>query len=177
MRWLSRAGLVVLCCLLMACGPSRQDGLRQWMQEQRQAGVPRARSLAAPQVFKHLPYAQGERKDPFVKHSLLALANAQAEPANPGLSRSQKSRARQPLEEFDLESMHFVGMLEKQGRYVALVRANGILHQVLLGQYIGKNLGKVWRLDESGIALRESAQDADGKWLERSAYLRFQGSN
>jgi type IV pilus assembly protein PilP len=177
MRWLSSAGLLVLCCLLMACEPSRQDGLRQWMQEQRKAGVPRARDLAAPQAFKHLPYAQGERKDPFTKHSSLALANAQAEPANSDLSPSQKSRARQPLEEFALESMHFVGMLEKQGRYVALVRANGILHQVVPGQYIGKNLGKVWRVDESGITLRESAQDADGKWLERNAYLRLQGAN
>jgi type IV pilus assembly protein PilP len=177
MRWLSRAGLLLLCSLLMACGPSRQDGLRQWMQEQRQAGVPHGRSLAAPQVFKHLPYAQGERKDPFTKHSLLALANAQAEPINPHLSLSHKSRARQPLEDTALESMHFVGMLEKQGRYVALVRANGILHQVLLGQYIGKNLGKVWRLDESGIELREVAQDADGRWLERNAYLRLQRGN
>ncbi len=177
MRWLSRAALLVLCCLLTACGPSRQDDLRQWMQEQRQAGVPRARSLAAPQVFKHLPYAQGERKDPFTKHSLLALANAQAAPANPHLSLSHKSRTRQPLEDIALESMHFVGMLEKQGRYVALVRANGILHQVLPGQYIGKNLGKVWRVDESGIALREIAQDADGNWLERNAYLRLQGGN
>jgi type IV pilus assembly protein PilP len=147
------------------------------MQEQRQAGVPRARSLAAPQVFKHLPYAQGERKDPFTKHSLLAPANAQAAPANPHLSLSHKSRTRQPLEDIALESMHFVGMMEKQGRYVALVRANGILHQVLPGQYIGKNLGKVWRVDESGIALREIAQDADGNWLERNAYLRLQGGN
>jgi len=177
MRWLSRAALLVLCCLLTACGPSRQDDLRQWMQEQRQAGVPRARSLAAPQVFKHLPYAQGERKDPFTKHSLLAPANAQAAPANPHLSLSHKSRTRQPLEDIALESMHFVGMLEKHGRYVALVRANGILYQVLPGQYIGKNLGKVWRVDESGIALREIAQDADGNWLERNAYLRLQGGN
>ena len=177
MKWLSRAGLLVLCFLLMACGPSRQDDLHQWMQEQRQVGVPRARSLAAPQVYKHLPYAQGTRKDPFTQHSLVALANVRAEPANPYLSLSHKSRTRQPLEDIALESMHFVGMLEKQGRYVALVRANGILHQVLPGQYIGKNLGKVWRVDESGIALRESAQDADGKWLERNAYLRLQGSN
>ena len=174
MRWLSRAGLLVFCSLLMACGPSRQDGLRQWMQEQRKAGVPQARDLAAPQVFNHLPYTQSEREDPFTK---LALANAQAEPANPHLSLSHRSRARQPLEDIALESMHFVGMLENQGRYVALVRANGILYQVLPGQYIGKNLGKVWRVDESGIDLREVAQDTDGRWLERNAYLRFQGGN
>ncbi len=177
MKWLSRAGFLVLCFLLTACGPSRQDDLRQWMQEQRQAGVPLARSLAAPQVFKHLPYLKGERKDPFTKHSLLALASAQAAPVNPHISLLHKSRTRQPLEDIALESMHFVGMLEKQGRYVALVRANGVLHQVFLGQYIGKNFGKVWRVDESGIALQEVAQDAEGKWLERKTYLRLQGVN
>jgi Tfp pilus assembly protein PilP len=35
----------------------------------------------------------------------------------------------------------------------------------------------VLRVDESGIQLREIAQDAGGKWLERDIYLRIQGSN
>ena len=118
-----------------------------------------------------------DRKDPFTKQYFVALANAEADKANPDLSLSQKSRPRQPLESIPLESMNFVGMLEKQGRFVGLLRANGIVHQVVPGQYIGKNFGKVLRVDESGIQLREIAQDAGGKWLERDTYLRIQGSN
>ena len=69
--------------------------------------------------------------------------------------------------------MDYVGMLEMQGQTVGLVRVNGIVHQVVPGQYIGKNLGRVWRVDESGIALREIVQEADGRWLERDAQLRI----
>lgn len=177
MRQLPLAGLTLAVALLSACGSSRQDDLRQWMEEQRKASVPSVKKIPAPQPFKHLSYEQGDRKDPFTKQYFVALANAEAEKANPDLSLSQKSRARQPLESIPLESMNFVGMLEKQGRSVGLLRANGIVHQVVPGQYLGKNFGKVLRVDESGIQLREIAQDAGGKWLERDIYLRIQGSN
>jgi type IV pilus assembly protein PilP len=177
MRRVTYAGVFLMGALLSACGPSRQDALRDWMQEQRTASVPRVNKIPAPQPFKHLPYEQGERKDPFTKQYFLALAKAEADKANPDLSLSQKSRTRQPLESIALEAMNFVGILEKQGRTVGLVRANGTVYQVMPGQYIGKNFGKVLRVNESGIQLREIAQDAGGKWLERDAYLRLQGSS
>jgi type IV pilus assembly protein PilP len=177
MRQLALAGLVLVAALLSACGPSRQDNLGQWMEEQRKASIPSVKKIPAPQPFKHLSYEQGDRKDPFTKQYFVALANAEAEKANPDLSMSQKSRARQPLEIIPLESMNFVGTIERQGRSVGLVRANGVVHQVVAGQYMGKNFGKVLRVEESGIQLREIAQDAGGKWLERDTYLRIQGSN
>ena len=160
MKQLARGAVLLVAVLLVACGPSRQDTLREWMEEQRKASIPTVKKIPAPQPFKHLSYEQGDRKDPFTKQYFVALANAAAEKENPDLSLSQKSRARQPLESIPLESMNFVGMLEKQGRSVGLVRANGIVHQVVPGQYIGKNFGKVLRVDESGIQLREIAQDA-----------------
>jgi type IV pilus assembly protein PilP len=176
MRRLFFPGLMLAVTLLSACGPSRQDNLREWMEEQRKASVPSVKKIPAPQPFKHLPYEQGDRKDPFTKQYFVALANAEAEKANPDLSLAQKARPRQPLESIPLEAMNFVGMLQKQGRSVGLVRANGVVHQVVPGQYIGKNFGKVLRVDEAGIQLREIAQDAGGKWLERDSYLRIQGS-
>lgn len=177
MSKLLRAGGLLVCAFLAACGPSRQDALRQWMQEQRQASVPSVKKIPPPQPFKHLPYEQGDRKDPFTKQYFVALANAEAEKSNPDLSLSQKSRQRQPLESIPLEAMSFVGLLEKPGRSVGLVRANGVVHQVVPGQYIGKNFGKVLRVEESGIQLREIAQDPGGKWMERDTYLRIQGSS
>lgn len=170
-RWL--AGWFALIGLLPACAPSRQDSLHEWMQAQHKRTVPRMEKLTAPLAFKPLPYEQGERKDPFAKHYLEALMNTQAEKVNPYLSLSQKSRLRQPLESMPLESMDYVGMLELHGQTVGLVRVNGIVHQVVPGQYIGKNLGRVWRVDASGIALREIVQEADGRWLERDAQLRI----
>lgn len=169
-------GMLMTGVLLSSCGPTRQDSLREWMEEQRKVSIPSVKKIPAPQPFQHLPYEEGDRKDPFTKQYFVALANAEAEKSNPDLSLAQKSRQRQPLENIALETMSFVGVLEKQGRSVGLVRANGVLHQVSPGQYLGKNLGKVVRVEEAGIALREIAQDAGGKWQERDSYLRIQGT-
>ena len=174
MKRLLLAVWLALIGLLPACAPSRQDSLHAWMQAQRKVSVPRVETVAAPLVFKHLPYEHDQRKDPFAKQYFVALTNAPEENANSNLSRAHKSRVRQPLESIALESMDCVGMLEMQGHTVGLVRVNGTVHQVVPGQYIGKNFGKVWRVDESGIALREIAHDADGRWLERDAQLRMQ---
>jgi len=177
MRQALAVGLLLVTLLLSACGPSRQDTLRDWIAEQRKASVPSVKKIPAPQPFQHLPYEPGERKDPFAKQVLVAQLNVEAEKASPDLSLKHKSRARQTLESMPLEAMSFVGILEKQGRAMGLVRADGVLHQVAPGQYLGKNFGKVLRIDEKGIQLREIAQDANGKWSEREAYLRIQGSN
>lgn len=174
MKRLLLAVWLALIGLLPACAPSRQDSLHAWMQAQRKVNVPRVETVAAPLVFKHLPYEHDQRKDPFAKQYFVALTNAPEENANSNLSRAHKSRVRQPLESIALESMDCVGMLEMQGQTVGLVRVNGVVHQVVPGQYLGKNFGKVWRVDESGIALREIAHDADGRWLERDAQLRMQ---
>ncbi len=178
MRALVIGGLLWLVAgLLTGCGPSRQDTLREWIDEQRKASVPSVKKIPVPQPFKHLVYEQRERKDPFAKPMIVASVSAEVEKASPDLSLRHKSRPRQSLESFPLESMSFVGILEKQGRTLGLVRSNGALYQVVPGQYIGQNFGKVLRIDEKGIQLREIAQDANGKWSERDAFLRIQGSN
>ena len=93
------------------------------------------------------------------------------------MSLAHKSRKRDSLEEYPLEAITFVGTLEKQGRAVGLVRAQEKVFQVLVGQYIGKNFGKVLRIDQTSIQLRELAQDQEGKWLQRDATLRIQGGS
>ena len=60
---------------------------------------------------------------------------------------------------------------------MGLVRAQEKVFQVLVGQYIGKNFGKVLRIDQTSIQLRELAQDQEGKWLQRDATLRIQGGS
>ena len=70
--------------------------------------------------------------------------------------------------------MSFVGTLAKDGKRIALVRVNGMLHQVGLGAYMGQNLGKVTRLDDNGLRLRELTLDGNGHWTERIVELKLQ---
>jgi type IV pilus assembly protein PilP len=70
--------------------------------------------------------------------------------------------------------MTMVGSLVKQGSPVALVRVDNLLYQVRPGNYLGQNFGKIIKVGESELALREIVQDAAGEWIERMATLQLQ---
>lgn len=104
-----------------------------------------------------------------------AISAANANSPTSALYRSvAEGRRRQPLEAYPLDSMQYVGMLQKDGRAVALIKVDNLLYQVRTGDFIGQNFGRVITIDESQVALREVAQDAAGEWVERSAMLNLQ---
>jgi type IV pilus assembly protein PilP len=66
-----------------------------------------------------------------------------------------------------------VGSLTKAGQPVALVRVDNLVYQVRAGNYLGQNYGRVTKVTETSIALREIVQDAAGEWIERTATLQL----
>jgi type IV pilus assembly protein PilP len=49
-----------------------------------------------------------------------------------------------------------------------------LLYQVRVGSYLGQNYGKVVKLTETELTMREIVQDAAGEWIERQAKLQLQ---
>ena len=45
---------------------------------------------------------------------------------------------------------------------------------LLIGNHLGQNYGRVVRITETELTLREVVQDAMGDWVERSASLQLQ---
>ncbi|MNL80109.1 Pilus assembly protein, PilP [compost metagenome] len=70
--------------------------------------------------------------------------------------------------------MSMVGSLNRAGQLVALVKVDQLLYQVTQGSYLGQNYGRVLKITENEITLREIAQDAAGEWIERPAALQLQ---
>ena len=70
--------------------------------------------------------------------------------------------------------MTMVGLMDRAGRKVALIRVDKLLYQVGIGQYLGQNFGRITQINEHEILLREIAQDAAGDWVERPAALQLQ---
>jgi type IV pilus assembly protein PilP len=67
-----------------------------------------------------------------------------------------------------------VGSLTKEGRPVALIKVDNLLYQVKPGNYLGQNYGRVMKISETEITLREIVQDAVGEWVERPSTLQLQ---
>ncbi|AOG23226.1 pilus assembly, PilP family protein [Acidovorax sp. RAC01] len=70
--------------------------------------------------------------------------------------------------------MTMVGSLNKTGAPTALLRVDNLIYQVRPGNYLGQNYGKILKITENQIQLREIVQDATGDWTERMSSLDLQ---
>jgi type IV pilus assembly protein PilP len=162
--------LAVLAAL-SGCG-AELDELQQWMQQQQREVKPNVPPLAPPRKFDPQPYAAAGATDPF-SNQKLAVALKRDERAPSSLLAAELKRRKEPLEAYPLDSMSMVGSLNKLGQPYALLRVDGLLYQVKPGDYIGQNYGRVLRISETELVLREVVQDAAGEWIERNSTLQL----
>lgn len=54
------------------------------------------------------------------------------------------------------------------------MKVDNLLYQVKPGNYLGMNFGRVTKISETEVTLREIVQDAVGEWIERVATLALQ---
>lgn len=94
--------------------------------------------------------------------------------ANLALISPELARRKEALESFPLDTVVMVGSLNKDKVLVALLRVDKLLYQVKVGNYVGQNFGRITKITDSEIALREIAQDAAGEWIERKVNLQLQ---
>ncbi len=164
-----------LALLLTACSQGSDDEIHQWMTEQRNAVSPQVEPIAEPKRFVPQAYGSESAVSPFSSEKLfIALRSESTAGAGSTLVRAELDRRKEPLELVPLDSMTMVGLMDRAGRKVALVRVDKLLYQVGVGQYLGQNFGRIMQIDGHQIVLREIAQDAAGDWVERPATLQLQ---
>ena len=171
------AGILSVSMLLLSgCFADDQEDLRSWMQLERNSIRPDVKPL--PEPTKFVPYSyEGERYvEPFSSEKLASiLKSGQTLPAEKSaLIEPELNRRKQPLEAFPLDTMVMVGSLNREGKLIALLRVGSLLYQVIPGNYLGQNFGKILRIEENQVILREIVQDAAGEWIERPAALQLQ---
>ena len=163
---------ILTATLLAACEAENQE-LRAWMEQQRREVRPQVQPLAAPKKFDPVPYANAQLLDPFSTQKLSVATRQETRQPN-SLLASELNRRKDPLESFPLETMSMVGSLSKAGRPFALLKVENLLYQVKPGDYLGQNYGRITRITETEVVLREIVQDAAGEWTERPAALPLQ---
>ena len=168
--------LVVFVLLgVVGCGSSEQAELQQWMTDQRTAVKPKVEPLPEPSKFSPQPYNQEAAIEPFSNQKLTQALRRDSNQAtsNVALIAPELSRRKEPLEASPLDAVSMVGSLIKTGQPVALVRVDNLIYQVRAGNYLGQNYGRVTKVTETNLSLREIVQDAAGEWIERPATLQL----
>ncbi|TFZ00022.1 pilus assembly protein PilP [Ramlibacter rhizophilus] len=176
-RRLGRIVLVSLAAALVAgCGAGGDNSLATWMQQQRAEVKPKIEPIAPPKAYTPERYSETAAADPFGREKLTQALRRESGQAtnNSTLLAPELARRKEPLESVPLDNMAMVGTLFKQGKPVALIKVDNLLYQVRPGQYMGQNYGRVTKVSESEVVLREIVQDPVGDWVERVTTMQLQ---
>ncbi len=168
---------VVALSTLTACGTSDTDEVQKWMTDQRAITKPQVQPIPEPKKFTPQAYTSETGTEPFSNQKLAQALKREAQQSgstSAALLASELNRRKEPLEAFPLDAVTMVGSLMKMGQPVALVRVDNLLYQVRPGNYLGQNYGRITKVGETEVVLRELVQDAAGEWIERTQTLQLQ---
>jgi len=161
---------------LFGCASDEHQGLKQWMSDEEQKMVRHVDPLPEIKPFPVVSYEAQDLLDPFKPAKIVPEKNGTATGNG---TKPDFDRPREPLEAYPLESLKVTGLL-KQGKLTyALIKADKILYQAKIGNYLGQNFGMITDVkmhsDGGGeVLVRELVQDPAGDWVERTSTLLLQ---
>jgi type IV pilus assembly protein PilP len=118
-------------------------------------------------------YRAGAMRSPFEPPLVLA-ETPDKKPTKP----PSAGRVKQYLEQFSISSLAMVGTLSQGESMFALIQdADGGVHRVKRGDYMGTDYGEVQSIAETELELRETVSDGRGNWVERIRTVSLNGSN
>lgn len=117
-------------------------------------------------AYKTFSYAAAALRSPFsppVEVETVALTAKRSD------VKPDFNRAKEPLEEYGIDSLQMVGTLTRpEGALFGLVQSpDGGLHRVKVGNFMGRNHGKILAVETIKIDVIEIVSDGQEGWIER----------
>jgi len=157
--------VLLLALLLTACS-SGMDDLETYVAEVKARKTRAIEPIPQIKQYEAFAYLAENRRDPFVR------AEPAREAAPASSLRPDLARNREPLEEFPLDALRMLGIINTDDASYGLVKApDNVVHRVTLGNHMGQNYGKISKISESQIDLTEIVPDGFGGFMERPANL------
>ncbi|TYP66760.1 type 4a pilus biogenesis lipoprotein PilP [Stutzerimonas stutzeri] len=155
--------------VLTGCGVSGDfDDLRSYMDEVRAKPKGSIEPLPAFLPYEAFTYSAASLRHPFQPPMKIDLTQRQKGTKD---IRPDETRVKQFLEEFNIENFVMVGTLAKgEGNY-ALIKGGDGVHRVKVGDYLGRNHGRIVEISEAEVDVLEIVPDGEGGWLERPRSL------
>ena len=88
------------------------------------------------------------------------------------MEEETRNRNKEELEQYELDSLRMVGTMENGENQWGIVQGpDGAVHRIKVGNYMGRNTGKILNIFENRIEIREIVKDSQGRWEERQAAI------
>lgn len=155
--------------LLSGCGVSNDfDDLRRYMDEVRAKPKGTIEPLPAFVPYEAFTYSAASLRHPFQPPMKIDLAQRQKGSKD---IQPDETRVKQFLEDFNIENFIMVGTLTNDAGKYALIRGGEGVHRVKVGDYLGRNHGRIVEVSEAEVNVLEIVPDGEGGWLERPRSL------
>lgn len=161
--------LPLFLSLLQGCGGAGDlSDLQAFMAEVRARPKGSIEPLPKFQPYEAFAYSASSLRSPFQPPVKI---EAVSRPKGSQEIKPDERRVREFLEGFNIENFEMVGTLSNGAGVFALVGGAGGVHRVKVGDYLGRNHGRVVSINDAAIEVVEIVPDGDGGWLERPRSL------
>jgi type IV pilus assembly protein PilP len=162
----SRMAIAFVCLGLLAGCEAGVDfsDLQAYMDEVRTRPKGAIEPLPQFQPYESFTYMAANMRSPFQPPVKVDMTSR---PKGSQDVKPNEARVRHYLEDFNIEIFEMVGTIANDGGVFALVSGAGGVHRVQVGDYLGRNHGRIQTIDESNVEVIEIVPDGEGGWLER----------
>lgn len=171
---LASSVILATSVLLTGCGSNDFSDLDTFMAEKKA----RPGGIIAPiptfKAYEAFSYSAAVQRSPFDRPiEVREIAQLQAISA----IKPDNDRSKEFLEQYTFDSLSMVGSLEKdEDDWTLILDPEGGVHRVQLGDYLGRNHGKIVEMTGTFVAVIEIVSDGstDG-WVERPRTIKLNG--
>ncbi len=167
--------VILSSTVLIGCTSEEFTDLDQFMAEKRA----RPGGVIAPippfKAYKAFSYSATTLRSPFDRPieireitQLQSISTVEPDPERP----------KEFLEQFTFDSLGMVGSLSRAGTDWSLILdPDGGVHRVKVGNFLGRNHGKIVEMTETYVAVIEIVSDGNDGWVERPRTVKLHGIN
>jgi len=163
--------IIFLGVLLASCSSSSdQKDLQDFMAEAKRRPHGQIEPLPAFKPYQPFAYGAMTLRSPFDKPVIVDTSAKGGKTVEPDLNREHEY-----LEGFNIGSLKMVGTLTKANRLWALIDdGQGKVTAVTVGNYMGKNNGKIISAGNTQLELMEIVADGSSGWVERPRIIKLE---
>lgn len=157
----------VIAFLTTSCSKDVDD-LYDFIDNTKASSIGSVKPIPQFKPYQSFAYSASDLRDPFE-------SNVDID-ENPAATKNslhpENDRPKELLESFPLDALSMVGTLEQLDNAWGLIKdPQNIVHKVKVGNYMGKNEGRVVKISETTIYLVEIVSDGIGGYIERDASI------
>jgi len=164
------ASILVSAALLGGCTGDFSD-LDAWMAEVRAKPRGAIEPIPVFKPYEFFTYSAQSLRPPFD----VPLSAKEMAALSPGEEvKPDLTRPREFLERFNFEQLGMVGTLSQGGTLWALVSdGEGGVHRVRVGNYLGKDHGRIVETTETAVEVEEIVPSGVGGWIRRPRTIQL----